>query len=142
MANIYEVATAARVSVATVSAVVNGTAYVSPGLTARVQAAVKQLGYQPNLVARSLATQQSRTIGMIVPNIANPFWPAVVRGVEDAAVSFARNTSEELKLWLEKSTEALERLIDDFLRHEPPAALSVGPEKTLIVSSGKVRGGL
>lgn len=85
MANIYDVARAARVSVATVSASVNGTAYVSPALTARVEAAVKQLGYRPNLVARSLATQQSRTIGMIAPNIANPFWPEVVRGVEDAA---------------------------------------------------------
>jgi len=85
MANIYDVARAARVSVATVSASVNGTAYVSPGLKARVEAAVKQLRYQPNLVARSLATQQSHTIGMIAPNIANPFWPEVVRGVEDAA---------------------------------------------------------
>lgn len=85
MANIYDVARAARVSVATVSAVVNSTAYVSPSLKTRVQAAVKRLGYKPNLLARSLATQRSRTIGMIVPNIANPFWPEVVRGVEDAA---------------------------------------------------------
>jgi DNA-binding LacI/PurR family transcriptional regulator len=85
MANIYDVARAARVSVATVSASVNGTAYVSRALKARVEAAVKQLGYHPNLVARSLATQQSHTIGMIAPNIANPFWPEVVRGVEDAA---------------------------------------------------------
>src|SRR5439155_858739 len=85
MANIYAVASAARVSVATVSAVVNDTAYVSAALKARVLTAVKRLGYQPNLLARSLATQQSHTIGMIVPNIANPFWPEVVRGVEDAA---------------------------------------------------------
>jgi len=85
MANIYDVAKAARVSVATVSAVVNGSAYVSPSLKTRVQAAVTRLGYKPNLLARSLATQRSRTLGMIVPNIANPFWPEVVRGVEDAA---------------------------------------------------------
>ena len=85
MANIYDVAKTARVSVATVSAVVNGTAYVSPALKSRVEAAVKKLGYQPNLVARSLATQQSRTLGMIVPDIANPFFPEVVRGAEDAA---------------------------------------------------------
>ena len=75
----------ARVSVATVSAVVNNTAYVSPPLKARVEAAVKRLGYRPNLVARGLATQQSRTLGVIVPNIANPFWPEVVRGIEDEA---------------------------------------------------------
>jgi len=85
MANIYDVANTARVSVATVSAVVNNTAYVSPPLKARVEAAVKRLGYRPNLVARGLATQQSRTLGVIVPNIANPFWPEVVRGIEDEA---------------------------------------------------------
>ncbi len=85
MSNIYDVAKTARVSVATVSAVVNGSAYVSPALKGRVERAVTKLGYQPNLVARSLATQQSRTLGMIVPDIANPFFPEVVRGAEDAA---------------------------------------------------------
>ena len=85
MANIYDVARSARVSVATVSAVVNGTAYVSPALKTRVQATVRRLGYQPNLLARSLATRRSRTIGMIVPDIANPFFPEVVRGAEDEA---------------------------------------------------------
>lgn len=85
MATIYDVAKQANVSLATVSAVVNGSAYVSPGLKSRVTSAIDKLGYQPNLLARSLATQQTRTLGMIVPNIANPFWPEVVRGVEDAA---------------------------------------------------------
>lgn len=85
MANIYDVAREARVSLATVSAVVNQSAYVSPGLKTRVTAAIQKLGYQPNLLARGLAKQQTRTIGMIAPNIANPFWPEVVRGVEDAA---------------------------------------------------------
>lgn len=85
MATIYDVAKAAHVSLATVSAVVNRSAYVSPALTARVTSAIQRLGYRPNLLARSLATQQTRTLGMIVPNIANPFWPEVVRGVEDAA---------------------------------------------------------
>ncbi len=87
MATIYDVAREAQVSVATVSAVMNGSAYVSPGLTGRVTSAVRQLEYQPNLLARSLATQQTRTLGMIAPNIANPFWPEVVRGVEDAALA-------------------------------------------------------
>src|SRR5262245_50946454 len=85
MANIYDVARSADVSVATVSAVVNGTAYVSPRLKARVETAIKSLGYQPNHLARGLATQQSRTLGMIVPDIANPFFPEVVRGAEDTA---------------------------------------------------------
>lgn len=85
MANIYDVARRARVSVATVSAVVNGTAYVSPRLKARVEQAVRALGYRPNLLARSLATKQSHILGMVVPDIANPFWPEVVRGAEDRA---------------------------------------------------------
>ena len=85
MANIYDVARRARVSAATVSAVVNHSAYVSPLLKSRVEAAVEQLKYHPNLVARSLAQQRTRTLGMVALNIANPFWPAVVRGVEDAA---------------------------------------------------------
>src|SRR6185295_20017869 len=51
----------------------------------RVQAAVTALGYQPNLLARSLAKQRTQTLGMIVPDIANPFFPEVVRGAEDIA---------------------------------------------------------
>jgi LacI family transcriptional regulator len=85
MANIYDVAKRARVSVATVSAVVNDTTYVSPPLKARVRQAIDDLDYRPNLLARSLARQKSHTIGMIVPDIANPFWPEVVRGAEDKA---------------------------------------------------------
>lgn len=85
MANIYDVARRAKVSVATVSAVVNDSAYVSPLLRARVTRAIRDLAYTPNLLARSLATQQSRMLGVIVPDIANPFWPAVLRGAEDRA---------------------------------------------------------
>ncbi|MEO5895351.1 MAG: LacI family DNA-binding transcriptional regulator [Vicinamibacterales bacterium] len=85
MANIYDVARRAKVSVSTVSAVINDSAYVSPLLRTRVKKAVAELVYKPNLLARSLATQQSRTLGMIVPDISNPFWPAVVRGAEDRA---------------------------------------------------------
>ena len=85
MANIYDVAKRAGVSVSTVSAVVNETAYVSRGLQARVRAAIEALGYRPNLLARSLAKQKSHMIGMIVPDIVNPFWPQVVRGAEDKA---------------------------------------------------------
>lgn len=85
MPNIYDVAKRARVSVATVSAVLNDSAFVSEGLKARVQSAVEALGYEPNLLARGLAKQRTQTLGMIVPDIANPFFPEVVRGAEDAA---------------------------------------------------------
>lgn len=85
MANIYDVAKRARVSAATVSAVLNDSAFVSPALRARVLAAIKALAYRPNLLARGLARQQSQTLAMIVPDIANPFFPEVVRGAEDTA---------------------------------------------------------
>jgi len=87
MANIYDVAKRAQVSVATVSAVLNESAFVSPDLKKRVEAAVTALRYRPNLLARSLAKQRSQTVGMIVPDIANPFFPEVVRGAEDIAHS-------------------------------------------------------
>ena len=83
MPNIYDVAKRARVSVATVSAVLNDSAFVSADLKSRVRAAVDALGYQPNLLARSMAKQRTQTLGMIVPDIANPFFPEVVRGAED-----------------------------------------------------------
>src|SRR3954453_15581428 len=85
MPNIYDVAKRARVSVATVSAVLDESAFVSAGLKTRVRAAVDALGYHPNLLARSMAKQRTQTLGMIVPDIANPFFPEVVRGAEDTA---------------------------------------------------------
>jgi LacI family transcriptional regulator len=85
MPNIYDVAKRARVSVATVSAVLNDSAFVSDDLKGRVRSAVEALGYQPNLLARSMAKQRTQTLGMIVPDIANPFFPEVVRGAEDTA---------------------------------------------------------
>ncbi len=84
-ASIYDVAREARVSVFTVSAVVNNKSHVGKKLKDRVEAAIRKLNYRPNLLARSLAKQQTHTIGMIVPDIANPFFPMVVRGAEDAA---------------------------------------------------------
>ncbi len=84
-ANIYDVAQRARVSVYTVSAVVNKNGQVSDRLRRRVEAAILELNYRPNLLARSLARRQSHTVGIIVPDIANPFFPLVVRGAEDVA---------------------------------------------------------
>jgi DNA-binding LacI/PurR family transcriptional regulator len=73
VATIYDVAKLARVSTYTVSCVVNKSAYVSPELTERVELAVRQLDYTPN----------TKTVGMLIPDIANPFYARVVRGVED-----------------------------------------------------------
>ena len=90
-ASIYDVAREAGVSVFTVSAVVNKKSHVGKKLLERVEAAIKKLNYRPNLIARSLAKQRTHTIGMIVPDIANPFFPMVVRGAEDAAQKHGYN---------------------------------------------------
>ena len=83
--SIYDVAREAKVSVFTVSAVINQTGRVSATLSRRVEAAVRKLNYRPKLLARSLAKQQTHTLGMVVTDIANPFFPAIVRAAEDAA---------------------------------------------------------
>jgi LacI family transcriptional regulator len=83
MATIYDVARKARVSTYTVSSVLNQSARVSPELTKRVLKAVRDLDYTMNALARSLPMRQTRTVGMLIPDIANPFYAKVVRGVED-----------------------------------------------------------
>jgi len=85
LANIYDVSKKAGVSVATVSAVINRSSYVSPALRANVELAISELKYSPNLLARSLAQRKTHTIGILVPDIANPFFPEIVRGAEDKA---------------------------------------------------------
>ncbi len=81
---IKDIAKRAGVSIATVSYVVNGTRAVSPELTRRVTEAIHALGYSPNANARSLRQQRTRTIGLICPDNANPFFAEIAKGVEDA----------------------------------------------------------
>jgi LacI family transcriptional regulator len=83
MANAKQVAMLARVSTATVSHVLNNSAYVSPKLRERVLKVVRDLNYHPNTLARSLKTRESKTVGMMITDITNAFYPAVVRGAED-----------------------------------------------------------
>ena len=83
-----EVAKRASVSIATVSNVIRGTKRVSPELQKRVETAIRDLDYYPNAMARSLKVRQTRMLGMVLPDITNPFFPALIRGAEDTA--FAR----------------------------------------------------
>lgn len=87
MATMKQIARIANVSLGTVSNVLNHTAEVREPLRARVMEAVKDLGYQPSELARGLRLDKTNTIGMIIPDLANPFFPAVVRGAEDVAFS-------------------------------------------------------
>ena len=90
-ASISDVARESGVSIFTVSAVVNNKSHVGKDLRERVENAIRKLNYRPNLIARSLIKQKTQTIGMIVPDIANPFFPMVVRGAEDAAQKHGYN---------------------------------------------------
>lgn len=80
-----DVARLAGVSVSTVSAFITGTVTVSSRTAGRVRKAMEALDYQPDDVARSLRTGQTHVFGVVIPDITNPFFPEVLRGIEDAA---------------------------------------------------------
>jgi len=80
-----DVAREAGVSVNTVSRALNGKPDVSPETRAKVLKVAERLGYRPNRLARGLRSNKTGTIGVIVTDIANPFFGALVKGVEEAA---------------------------------------------------------
>jgi len=82
---IRDVARLANVSIATVSAVINHKGGVSDKLVQRVQQAMEVLDYHPNHVARSLKVRQTNTLGMVIPDVTNPFFTDVMGGVESEA---------------------------------------------------------
>jgi len=85
MATIKQVAAQAGVSSATVSHVINGTRYVSDAVKEQVQRAMQELGYRPNALAQSLRSGQTHTLGMILPDSANPFFAEIGHSIEMAA---------------------------------------------------------
>lgn len=88
MATISEVAKLAQVSVATVSRYLNNSGYVGTKSRESIETAIKKLNYVPSEVARSLSTKQSDIIGLIIPDIKNPFFPELARAVEDTAFQY------------------------------------------------------
>ncbi|TDD04296.1 LacI family transcriptional regulator [Nonomuraea deserti] len=88
MLKIQDVARHAGVSAATVSRVLNGRSTVNPELAARVHAAVRELGYRPNGVARNLRRRQTTLWAVLISDVGNPFFTSLVRGVEDGGRQF------------------------------------------------------
>jgi LacI family transcriptional regulator len=80
-----DVARLANVSVATVSAVINGTAVVSAERAARVKKAMEALDYHADQIARGLKTGRTRVVGVVIPDVTNPFYPEVILGAEEVA---------------------------------------------------------
>ncbi|SDL20752.1 LacI family DNA-binding transcriptional regulator [Tessaracoccus oleiagri] len=106
---VRDVAKLAGVSLATVSRVLNGTAAVSEGVRTRVLAAVDDLGYVPSLSARSLRATRTETIGVVLPDLRNPFFPTLISEAIQAAnelghsvITAASVRPVEEALWLAK----------------------------------------
>jgi LacI family transcriptional regulator len=131
MANIYEVAELAGVSLATVSRVINPGARVSDKTRQKVLAAMQQLGYQPNAIAQALATRSSNAVGVLVSELHGPFFGAMLSAIEKtlkAAGKFVlvaaghnceQQEREAVRFLVSRNCDALivhaERLPDKFL---------------------------
>lgn len=88
---IYTVAREARVSMATVSRVVNGNPNVKPETRDKVMAVIKKLHYRPNAVARGLASKKTTTVGVVIPEITNAYYAQLAQGIDDIATMYKYN---------------------------------------------------
>jgi LacI family transcriptional regulator len=85
MPTVLDVAKRAGVAPITVSRVINNSGYISQATRERVEAAVKELGYVPNTLARGLRSKRTKTLALVVTDITNPYFTLLARGVEDVA---------------------------------------------------------
>ena len=120
MVNYNDIAKLAKVSPTTVSHVINETRFVMPETKRRVLEVMKKLKYQPNLLARSLATGRTHTIGLVISDIRNPFYPELVQGVEELAVKngynvFLCNTDYDIEKGLKSIGALINRKIDGII---------------------------
>ncbi len=148
--NIHEIAKRAKVSTATVSRTINRIPTVKPQLAKRVWKAVDELGYIPSMQARALVSGRSRTFGLIVSDITNPFFPEIVHVFEETALQHnyevlltstvhdAERMKTAVRRLLEHRVEGVavvtfgmeESLLDDLkLRNVPLVFIDVGPQR-------------
>jgi LacI family transcriptional regulator len=127
MPTIRDVAERAGVSVGTVSHVLSGSGTVSAVRRERVLAAIRDLDYRLNPIARSLKTRQTKMLGAVVADITNPFYPQLVRGAEDAALKrhyilITVNTDDQVEREREVMAMLLARRVDGLLLVPSPNA--------------------
>ncbi|MEP7296001.1 MAG: LacI family DNA-binding transcriptional regulator [Burkholderiales bacterium] len=120
MSTIKHVAARAGVSFTTVSHVLNGTRRVSDSARQRVELAVAEMGYSPSAVARSLKTSTTSILGVMVPNITNPFFAELTRGIEDCChradyAVFLCNSDDDPQRQARYLQTLLERRVDGLL---------------------------
>jgi DNA-binding LacI/PurR family transcriptional regulator len=115
-----DVAKLANVSIATVSRYINKVGFISPEVKKRIQDSIDQLEYKPNLLARSLKLKKSHIIGLIFPDIDNPFFIELIKNVENVAHSLGynvilcntQNDLEEEKIYIEMLTG---KMVDGYI---------------------------
>lgn len=115
-----DVAEAAGVSMMTVSRVVNNKPGIGEETQKRIMNVVKELGYRPNQIARSLATDRTKTVGLVVPDNTNPFFAQIAFGIEDEAFEqdyaiFLVNTKEDPKRELSALDSLWQKDIDGLI---------------------------
>lgn len=132
--SLRDIAKHAGVSVGTASNVLNRPGLVAPETVKRVQRVIEELGYIPNGYVKQMSAGHSRTLGLVVPNVSNPFFAEVARGVEDAAAKknyavFMCNTSESSEREERFMGVLIEQLVKGVLI--TPTSLKPGHIKTL-----------
>ncbi|MEB3102938.1 catabolite control protein A [Ferviditalea candida] len=120
---IYDVAREAGVSMATVSRVVNNNPNVKPQTRKKVFEAIERLGYRPNAVARGLASKKTTTVGVVIPDISNPIFSEVARGIEDIANMYHYNI---ILCNADKKKEKEIRVINTLLEKQVDGLLFMG----------------
>ena len=117
---ISDVAEHAGVSKSTVSHVINQTRFVEEDTKQRVLEAIENLGYRPSSIARSLVSKRTKTAGLLVSDVGNPFYSEVILGVEDAAQNhgyniFLCNTSYDIQRGMELIQSLIDKMVDGVL---------------------------
>ena len=120
MVNYNDIAKIAKVSSTTVSHVINKTRFVSPETRDKVLKVMQDLNYKPNLLARSLATGVTHTIGLVISDIKNPFYPEIIQGVEELAVRseyniFLCNTDYDVEKGLKSIGALMRKKVDGII---------------------------
>ena len=132
--SLRDIAKHAGVSVGTASNVLNRPGLVAPETVKRVQQVIEELGYIPNGYVKQMSAGHSRTLGLVVPNVSNPFFAEVARGVEDAAAKknyavFICNTGESPEREERFMGVLIEQLVKGVLI--TPTSMKPGHIKTL-----------
>ncbi len=142
-ATMKEVALRAGVSIRTVSRAINGLGDISVETRQKVLAVAEQTGYRPSMLARALVTHRSRTLGLVIPHLTNPYFAEVAQGVFDTARQSGYrvlmnhcnwHTEPELESWQALADHSVDGMITDLLYgHEPQIIQYARTHKPVVV---------